>query len=182
MGYKTIHDEMEDADLKKLVYNLGNKEGMPVVTDPKVLSPADFLDAVLTKRLPNPFMPDTPQRIATDTSQKIPIRFGETIKAYRRSDDLDTDDLVLIPLVLAGYLRYLKGVDDEGVEFEPSSDPMLDELQKMSPEEVLRQQAVFACDLFEDSLGERILKIFKEMCEGKGSLRKCLHKYVTISE
>ena len=179
LGYKTIHDEMEDADLKKLVYNLGNKEGMPVVTDPKVLSPADFLDAVLTKRLPNPFMPDTPQRIATDTSQKIPIRFGETIKAYRRSDDLDTDDLVLIPLVLAGYLRYLQGVDDEGVEFEPSSDPMLDELQKMSPEEVLRQQAVFACDLFEDSLGDRILKIFNEMCEGKGSVRKCLHKYVT---
>ena len=74
LGYKTIHDEMEDADLKKLVYDLGNKEGMPVVTDPRVLSPADFLDAVLTKRLPNPFMPDTPQRIATDTSQKIPIR------------------------------------------------------------------------------------------------------------
>ena len=182
LGYKTIHDEMEDADLEKLVYNLGNKEGMPVVTDPKVLSPADFLEAVLTKRLPNPFMPDTPQRIATDTSQKIPIRFGETIKAYRRSGDLDTDDLVLIPLVLAGYLRYLKGVDDEGVEFDPSSDPMLDELRSMPPEEVLHQQAIFACDLFEDSLGERILGIYKEMCEGEGSVRKCLHKYVTISE
>ena len=31
---------------------------------------------MLTQRLPNPFMPDTPQRIATDTSQKVPIRFG----------------------------------------------------------------------------------------------------------
>ena len=27
-------------------------------------------------------MPDTPQRIATDTSQKVGIRFGETIKSY----------------------------------------------------------------------------------------------------
>ena len=27
-------------------------------------------------------MPDAPQRIATDTSQKLAIRFGETIKAY----------------------------------------------------------------------------------------------------
>ena len=27
-------------------------------------------------------MPDAPQRIATDTSQKLSIRFGETIKKY----------------------------------------------------------------------------------------------------
>ena len=27
-------------------------------------------------------MPDAPQRIATDTSQKVGIRFGETIKSY----------------------------------------------------------------------------------------------------
>ena len=82
LGYKTIHDEMDDKDLKDLVYNLGYKEGMKVVVDPKVLSPADFLDAVLTRRLPNPFMPDTPQRIVVDNSQKIPVRFGETIKNY----------------------------------------------------------------------------------------------------
>ena len=46
------------------------------------LRPKDFLDEVIEKRLPNPFLPDTPQRIATDTAQKLPIRFGETIKAY----------------------------------------------------------------------------------------------------
>ena len=47
-----------------------------------VFRPRDFIDTVLRVRIPNPFMPDTPQRIATDTSQKLPIRFGETIKAY----------------------------------------------------------------------------------------------------
>ena len=101
---------------------------MPVVVDPGVLKPADFIGAVLTKRLPNPFMPDAPQRIATDTSQKLPIRFGETIKAYQ-AKGLNMDDLVLIPLVLAGYARYLKGVDDAGTPFEPSPDPLLEELQ-----------------------------------------------------
>lgn len=182
LGYKTIHDEMQDVDLKNLVYYLGNREGMPVVSDPKVLSPADFLEAVLTKRLPNPFMPDTPQRIATDTSQKIPIRFGETIKAYRSSEELDTSGLVLIPLVLAGYLRYLQGTDDEGAEMKLSSDPMLDELRRMTPEEILRQQTVFACDLFEDSLGERILGMYREMSDGAGSVRRCLHKYVHLKQ
>ena len=64
-------------------------------------------------RIPNPFLPDSPQRIATDTSQKLSIRFGETIKAYEASPDLHTEDLKLIPLVYAGWLRYLMGIDDE---------------------------------------------------------------------
>ena len=39
----------------------------------------DFIHEVIDQRFPNPFMPDTPQRIASDTSQKNPIRFGETV-------------------------------------------------------------------------------------------------------
>ncbi|MCR5672867.1 MAG: mannitol dehydrogenase family protein [Lachnospiraceae bacterium] len=179
LGYKTIHDEMEDEDLKNLVYTLGYKEGMPVVTDPGVIAPDDFLETVLTKRLPNPFMPDSPQRIATDTSQKIPIRFGETIKAYRNTPDLGTDDLTVIPLVLAGYLRYLNGTDDEGRPFDQSSDPMLSLLTAMPASDVLKKKEVFGCDMFEDGLGDRVLKMYDEMCRGEGSIRKTLHKYVT---
>lgn len=178
LGYTTIHDEMDDEDLKNLVYNLGHKEGMKVVVDPKVLRPADFLDAVLTKRLPNPFMPDTPQRIACDTSQKIPIRFGETIKAYRKSETLSTESLVLIPMVLAAWVRYLQGVDDEGNEFTLSPDPMIDELKGLEAKDILKKKEIFAVDLFEDSLGDRILSIYEELCGGKGSVRKVLKKYV----
>ena len=173
LGYTTIHDEMDDKDLKKLVTTLGKDEGMKTVVDPKVLSPAEFLDAVLTKRLPNPFMPDTPQRIACDTSQKLPIRFGETIKAYRKADDLSTEDLKVIPLVLAGYLRYLEGIDDEGNSFEQSPDPLLDELKALSPEEVLKRNDVFGVDLYEDSLAERVFEIYKKL-QGKGNIRKAL--------
>jgi len=178
LGFTSIHDEMDDEDLKKLVYILGNKEGMPVVVDPGVLSPKDFLDAVLTKRLPNPFMPDTPQRIACDTSQKLPIRFGETIKAYRRRPDLNTESLTLIPLVLAGYLRYLQGIDDEGKTFDLSPDPMLEILKTLKPEEVLKKTEVFGLDLFEDSLGNRILDIFAELNKGPGAVRNTLKKYL----
>ena len=58
-------------------------------------------------------MPDTPQRIASDTSQKLSIRFGETIRAYENSDTLDVKDLKFIPLVY-GWLRYLMGINDDG--------------------------------------------------------------------
>ncbi len=58
-------------------------------------------------------MPDTPQRIATDTSQKVGIRYGETIKAYVAKYG-DAKKLKAIPLALAGWCRYLLAVDDEG--------------------------------------------------------------------
>lgn len=178
LGFTTIYDEMDDVDLKKLVYTLGHREGMPVVVNPGVLSPEEFLNAVLTKRLPNPFMPDTPQRIACDTSQKLPIRFGETIKAYRLRDDLSTDSLTLVPLVLAAWLRYLKGIDDNGDEFTLSPDPKLDELKGLEVREILEKQEIFANDLFADGLGDKVLALYEEMMKGNGAVRNTLHKYV----
>lgn len=71
LGYTLICDEMKDATLVKLVKRLGYVEGLPVVVDPGILSPKAFIDEVVEQRLPNPFMPDSPQRIATDTSQKV---------------------------------------------------------------------------------------------------------------
>ena len=56
------------------------------------------------------------------------IRFGETIKSYI-AEGRDLNSLVSIPLALAGWMRYLLAVDDEGKAFEVSADPLKDELQ-----------------------------------------------------
>ena len=98
---------MKDPELKALVEKIGYTEGIPVVVDPKILSPMDFIHEVIDQRFPNPFMPDTPQRIASDTSQKISIRFGETIKACAERPGMDPKGLTFISLVIAGWLRYL---------------------------------------------------------------------------
>ena len=118
LNYTLISAEMNDEDIRPFIQKIGYIEAMPVVTDPGIINPYEFIGAFINRRLPNPFMPDTPQRIAMDTSQKLPIRFGETIKKYA-ARHLDMDNLVLIPLVLAGYARYLKGVDDNGKPFTP---------------------------------------------------------------
>ena len=112
-----------------MINELGYTEGMPVVVDPGVMSAEAFIGEVLEKRLPNPFVPDTPQRIACDTSQKLPVRFGETLKAYvaRGKDDLSF--LRMIPMVFAGYARYLTGIGDDGKPFALSPDPNLEALQ-----------------------------------------------------
>ena len=194
LGYRHIWQEMQDEELKNLVCTIGYQEGLPVVTDPGIIHPKDFIDAVLKIRIPNPFMPDTPQRIATDTSQKLPIRFGETIKAYQASDTLDVNDLKLIPLVHAGWLRYLMAVDDEGVAFEPSPDPLLTAVQpfvadfrlgEVPPMEeirtrllpLLKNTSVFGVDLEEAGLADRICGYFAELIAGPGAVRATLRKY-----
>ena len=195
LGFEKISAEMQDEDLKKLVEIIGYKEGLPVVTNPGIIHPQDFIDTVVKVRIPNPFMPDTPQRIATDTSQKLPIRFGETIKAYLASDTLDVQDLKLIPLVHAGWLRYLMAVDDEGRTFEPSPDPLLETAQAYvkdmklgeTPdcsrlEGLLRNKAIFGVDLIEAGLADRVCGYFAELTAGPGAVRATLHKYVSAEE
>jgi fructuronate reductase len=190
LDYTLISAEMADEDIRPFIQKIGYMEAMPVVTDPGVLNPYEFIGAVINRRLPNPFMPDAPQRIAMDTSQKLPIRFGETIKKYV-DRGLDMSNLVLIPLTLAGYARYLKGIKDNGEPFEPSPDPMLAELQAIvAPLEIgkpdqdwscLRQlysrKDVFGIDLYEAGLGERIEGMVKELYSGYGAVRATLHKY-----
>ena len=191
LGYTLISAEMADEDLRPFVQKLGYIEAMPVVVDPGVLNPYEFIGAVINRRLPNPFMPDAPQRIAMDTSQKLPIRFGETIKKYV-ARGLDMSNLVLIPLTLAGYARYLKGIMDDGKPFEPSPDPLLAELQAIvAPLEIGKEEQdwsclhqlysrkdVFGVDLYEVGLGEQIEGMVKELFAGEGAVRRTLHKYV----
>ena len=191
LGYTLISAEMKDEDIRLFIQKLGYMEAMPVVVDPGILNPYEFIGAVINKRLPNPFMPDAPQRIAMDTSQKLSIRFGETIKKYL-ARGLDKSNLVLIPLVLAGYARYLKGLDDNGMPFQPSPDPLLEELQAIvAPLELgkpgqdwsclkkLYSRAdIFGVNLYEAGLGQQVEGMVQELFAGPGAVRKTLHKYV----
>lgn len=191
LGYTLISKEMEDADIVKLIKTLGYKEGLPVVTDPGILSPQAFIDEVIEKRFPNPFMPDAPQRIATDTSQKVGIRFGETIKSYV-AEGRSLDTLNALPLAIAGWLRYLLAVDDNLNPIEVSSDPMKDELQAKlagivpgKPEtyqgqlrEILSNSAIFGSDLVKLGLADKIERMFVDELAGPGAVRTALQKYL----
>ena len=189
LGYTLICDEMKDADIVALIKRLGYVEGLPVVVDPGILDPKDFIDEVVGQRLPNPFMPDAPQRIATDTSQKVGIRFGETIKSYI-AEGRDLNTLVSIPLALAGWLRYLLAVDDEGKAFEVSADPLKDDLQaRLAGIEVgkpgtyqgqlqgiLNNASIFGVDLTATPLAAKIEAYFVAELAGPGAVRKTLHE------
>ena len=191
LSHTKISEEMKDADLVSLIETLGFKEGLPVVTDPGIIRPEAFIKEVLEVRLPNPFLPDTPQRIACDTSQKIPIRFGQTILAYMERESMSVDSLKAIPLIIAGWLRYLTGIDDNGNGFELSPDPMLERLtaglSKLSLgdkgpfdeilDPILSDANIFATNLTAVSIGNTVKAYFSRMIAEPGAVRRLLQEY-----
>jgi fructuronate reductase len=193
LGYTRISEEMKNPALVKLIEGIGYTEGLPVVTDPQIIKPKEFIDQVIKTRLPNPFMPDTPQRIAMDSSMKIPIRFGETIKAYQNAGK-DCAQLKLIPLVFAGWLRYLLGIDDQGKPFEVSPDPNYETLaarlkgidlgqtgpfhDKLEP--ILSNPAFFGVNLYNVNLGQKVEEFFTMMIASPGAVEKTLNKTLNL--
>ena len=193
LGYTRIWQEMEDADLVALIKHLGYDEDLPVVVDPRVIDPEAFIEELLAKRLPNKALPDAPQRIATDTSQKVAIRFGHTLGAYLAAGK-DVSGLTYIPLVIAGWLRYLTGVDDKGEAFTPSPDPLLEQLQAhvaglrlgeataeavhAAAQPILSNKEIFTVDLYELGLGEKVEGMLLEQLAGPGAVRATIEKYI----
>ncbi|MBQ0165804.1 MAG: mannitol dehydrogenase family protein [Treponema sp.] len=192
LGASSIAEEMQNPLLVKLVRTIGYDEGLPVVVNPGILNPKAFIDEVVEKRLPNPFIPDTPQRIATDTSQKVPVRYGETIKSYIR-EGRSFDAMKGIPLAIAGWFRYLLAIDDEGNEMKLSSDPLLTQLQgslsavefgkpdsvAANLEPLLSNEALFGADLTKTVLGSTITSLFKELIAGPGAVKATLARHLS---
>ncbi len=190
LGYKKISDEMKDEDLLRLIKILGYNEGLKVVEDPKIISPKAFIDEVIEIRLPNPFMPDTPERIATDTSQKLSVRFGGTIRAYMEKG-LDAKELKAIPLVFAAWLRYLMALNDSLERIELSPDPLLEYAKNQIKgisigysgdfsqlRGILSNDKIFGVDLYKAGLAERVIGYFKSMIQKEKSVRETLRNFL----
>ncbi len=189
LGYTLVSEAVKDEQINDLIYRIGYLEGLPVALDPGVISPKEFLDAVYDKRLRNPYILDAPQRITLDTSLKIGIRFGETIKAYHRLPDRDAGSLKGIALATAAWFRYLLAVDDEGNPIDITPDPRQHEIQKelnmadpfgkaADLSAILHSSEIFSIDLFEAGIAENIQHYFNEMCAGPGAMRSVLKKYL----
>ncbi|MCL2112569.1 MAG: mannitol dehydrogenase family protein [Streptococcaceae bacterium] len=194
LDYHSIADEVANPDLLALIKNLGYGEALPVVKNPKIIDPRDFIDQLLTKRLPNKNIPDTPQRIAADTSQKIPVRYGVTIGHYIENPRFSVKELEFIPLVIAAWCRYLTGVNDDLAKFTPSPDPLLDELQTdlatvkfdgstenvselLKP--ILSNKSIFPQEMYATGLAGKIETYFAQMLTGKGAVLATLQKALT---
>ena len=191
LGYELFADGMHDPELAKLATLVSRIEGLPVVDDPGIINPSDFLDELMAVRFPNPYLGDTSARIAVDISQMVGIRFGETIKTYVARFG-SAKELIGLPLAIAGWIRYLLAVDDQGQPFELSPDPAIPDLKAQlaglrygEPESMgdalkplLKNTNIFGIDLYEAGIGEKIEQMVREMLEGDGAVRRTLKKWL----
>lgn len=192
LGYDLFaHMLNTNADMMKMARMVAYDEGLPVVQDPGILSPQAFVDELFNDRFPNEYLGDTNLRLVVDVSQMVGIRFGETVKAYVEKYG-DASRLTAIPLGIAGWLRYMLAVDDEGKKYELAPDPMNEEIQEQlkdivigQPETfkdqlkpILSNERLFFTDLYKDGIGEKIETMFREMIAGPGAVKATVHKYV----
>lgn len=192
LGYDLFaHMLNTNEDMMKMARRVAYDEGLPVVKNPGILSPQAFVDELFDNRFPNEYLGDTNLRLAVDVSQMVGIRFGETIKAYVRKFG-NASALTAIPLGIAGWLRYMLGVDDAGQKYELAPDPMKEEIgeqlsdivigksgtlrDQLKP--ILSNERLFFTDLYKAGVGEKIETMFREMIAGPGAVRATIHKYV----
>lgn len=183
----------QDPEIMKFAKVVEYKEDLPVVKTPGIINPRVFADELFNIRFVNEYLGDTNIRLCADESQGIAIRFGETIKKYV-SRYGSADRLIGIPLGLAGWLRYLLGVDDNGRRYELSPDPVAEELSvkfaSIRPGDpstvgdllkpVLADEGLYGVNLYSAGLGEKVETMFREMLAGNGSVRKTVHKYMEM--
>ena len=192
LGYELFaHMLNTNEDMMKMARMVAYDEGLPVVPDPGILSPRKFVDELFEDRFPNEYLGDTNLRLAVDVSQGVGIRFGETVKSYVEKFG-DASRLTAIPLGIAGWLRYLLGIDDAGNHYELAPDPMSGELREQMegievgrPETlkdqlrpILSNERLFFTDLYWAGIGEKIEEMFREMIGGAGAVKATVHKYV----
>ena len=108
------------------------------------------------------------------------------------SDTLNPADLTAIPLALAGWIRYLIGVDDNGAPMNVSSDPMLATLQAALAgvalgqpdsvdgklEGILGNASIFGVSLYTAGLADKVTADVKELLAGPGAVRATLKKHL----
>lgn len=192
LGYDLFaHMLNTNEDMMKMARMVAYDEGLPVVPNPGILSPQEFVDELFNDRFPNEYLGDTNLRLAVDVSQMVGIRFGETIKAYVAKYG-NASKLTAIPLGIAGWLRYMLGIDDQGKKYELAPDPMNEEIQEQlkdivvgKPETfknqlkpILSNERIFFTNIYETGLGEKIETMFREMISGPEAVKATIHKYV----
>lgn len=152
-GHETIAEVMADPAFAAFADRLWS-EIMPAVEAPPGVRLADYAAALAT-RYANPAIRHRTWQIAMDGSQKLPQRIlgtlGANLAAGRPSPGLC--------LALAGWMRYVGGVDEGGQPIEVK-DPLADRLRSLAdatPAPADRVAALLAVEqVFPKALAERM--------------------------
>jgi fructuronate reductase len=125
-GREFIYQVVAEPDFAAYMRRMLDREVAPTLKVPQGVDLRAYEDALL-ERFRNPALPHRTQQIAMDGSQKLPQRLLGTVRdnlAAGRSIDL-------LALAIAGWMRYVGGVDEGGREI-AVADPLASEFKRLS--------------------------------------------------
>jgi fructuronate reductase len=125
-GHEFIYQVAAQPDFVSYMRQLMREEVAPTLKLPSGVGVAAYQEA-LVERFSNPALPHRTQQIAMDGSQKLPQRLLGTVRdnlAAGRSVDR-------LALAVAGWMRYVGGVDEAGREIKVS-DPLSSEFARIA--------------------------------------------------
>ncbi|MEG1420457.1 mannitol dehydrogenase family protein [Citrobacter sp.] len=150
-GFHHISDCMQDNAFREAAYRLMMTEQAPTLRITNVDLP-QYAESLL-ERFANPALKHKTWQIAMDGSQKLPQRMLEGIRVHlaRKSD------WPLLALGVAGWMRYVSGVDDAGTAIDVR-DPMSEKIGALVDQStesdrvsaLLSLHEIFATDLVQN--------------------------------
>ncbi|ASG63379.1 D-mannonate oxidoreductase [Kluyvera genomosp. 3] len=141
-GYQHINDCMGDDNYRRAAHDLMLKEQAPTLKVQNV-DLARYAD-LLIERYTNPALRHRTWQIAMDGSQKLPQRMLDSVRWHLA----DNSSFKLLALGVAGWMRYVGGVDEQGNAIEVC-DPLLPVIQaavQQSEEGESRVKALLAIE------------------------------------
>ncbi|MDE0588553.1 mannitol dehydrogenase family protein [Halocynthiibacter sp. C4] len=122
-GFETIAETVAEPAFAELCKRIWRNEIIPTVPKPEGEDLEAYCDALL-ERYQNPSIRHRTWQIAMDGSQKLPQRLLGTI-----ADNIQAGrDYTCLALAVAGWIRYVGGVDENGDPIEVK-DPLADKLK-----------------------------------------------------
>jgi fructuronate reductase/mannitol 2-dehydrogenase len=127
-GYRFIHEVMADADFHTFIARLMADEVAPLLPPVPGIDLAAY-QRTLLERFANPKIRDQVARICTDGSDRMPKFLLPSLAEALHQNRPHR----LLTLAVAGWVRYLRGVDEAGQEI-PIADRLADELRARATE------------------------------------------------
>lgn len=176
-GHRRVDLAMADPLIRKFVRRYMDEGVTPAVPPVPGIDLKAYKDKLI-ERFSNPAIGDQVQRLAEDGSQKIPNAILPCIRHQLQSDG----PVDMLALALAGWFRYLTGVDEKTQKID-INDPLSEKLMarvKLDPRDcshVLSLDEIFGTDLRQSA--RLVMEINKalEMLHVEGSV-KTLETYL----
>lgn len=135
-GYDHISDTMTDTGYRKAAFDMMMKSQAPSLTMPEGTDLEGYA-TLLINRFTNPSLKHKTWQIAMDGSQKIPQRMGGSLRFHLEQGS----DFSWLATAIAGWMRYVSGVNEQGNEIDVR-DPMADTLRQICDQHGLNVSVV----------------------------------------